>query len=1250
MAQHWQGYDAAHTSDFINKIRERVEGGSSFVPIIGAGFSAPAGSPLIHELQDYLQRCICLSLGIDQTSSDDTPTSNWNPRAHAWPPVVDRLRMHPPTPWIELLRQRESKLHENGDKEALATCRHALANFLDYRSQLDFLAHLTFPKRDQPRYDPNDFSQDVIDAFWNHALKGSKPALCHTMLGSLAGALRINLILTTNFDDLLERGFAAVRNPLTTITVPLGAPLPKREAFQGERGLVKLHGSKYAVRADHSLIRPPTSDECQDFLDCIQTAPHTGQRIDFLVLGLGASEMRLISLIQRYLRKHTDSHVYWLTYTHKEHEDVHRAFRSNPRLFTFQHTQVGLFLLHIYQELRWAIPARHCIFPSASRTPQPPLRPQHIEPKAAFPTLPAVYAERIINTAKSFHATGTAYVTSQLGEVYRAIECNSKYHCLWIDMTDIASTSHFLEVLLEAMHFRLGIEDWIPPISTDARSNYSAEFERLMKSTGRDWLIFVNLRETPGANFGHDWLSGNREHSLEFAEALTEVAELSSSGRIRFVVAHRFKNRGEDNFLEYIKHENWESLKFGSNLPQPPLNSIEADLKGLSDRQCLYLHHLVLFNRARLPASIANQDIRSTIDGTGTCIDLDDVRELLARLEKIGAARYKPGGLLWLNTTWRDNARQFFADQEKYKRNTPKIHRRIAEHYEALTDASDSPQAALEAVYHFCQAARSSLEVDGMLKDAIKSIRAAQAVLVAGRELIQTRGFAKGSCRKIEQIADSLVLVRPNGASKEEWDSYLRSVRHFWIACAETMRDIAREVAADDKSYLRHRYAGLLRCARLEAEDADDRGAVLKYLLGTEGLGRKVQPSGTSFKLFSDGAKRLNEVTELQVSRLVDTCGDIAEQWRWYRWLGMLGAASRSYSMAVRALNHVLGMEWSEEIRNVVLNDIERSISVKEKLELARLREQASSLMLLHASVMDRLETLGLEAIPVLDGRNVAKGQACMALRLLEGVRHRTEPGDLETLALANWAEVRSLMHLSVCESRDGEWKEAFGLLARAEARLRVSDHRRLDSELGLVDLYRAEISLRRASSEMEANTAGALGFVHDSIRFLDRAEPVLRSRRRNVWWTTWFLERRMQTVVLSLEVFRRQGGVGAIPFLGLEACSRMSPTVPEICLLDCMRMVRYDSYRLATAVDAFRSCYERFVVLDEANELPNRKRCFAELFRDAVQTLVQVHAGRLRFNSDRPDDVVSQYVTAVVETGNKWLRARECDFRVKGS
>ncbi|MBZ0214688.1 MAG: hypothetical protein K8H99_12880, partial [Nitrospirae bacterium] len=105
MAKHWQGYDAADTSGFINKIRERVEGGSSFVPIIGAGFSAPAGSPLIHELQDYLQRCICLSLGIDQTSSDDTPTSNWNPRAHAWPPVVDRLRMHPPTPWIELLRQ-----------------------------------------------------------------------------------------------------------------------------------------------------------------------------------------------------------------------------------------------------------------------------------------------------------------------------------------------------------------------------------------------------------------------------------------------------------------------------------------------------------------------------------------------------------------------------------------------------------------------------------------------------------------------------------------------------------------------------------------------------------------------------------------------------------------------------------------------------------------------------------------------------------------------------------------------------------------------------------------------------------------------------------------------------------------------------------------------------------------------------------------------------------------------------------------
>ena len=57
------------------------------------------------------------------------------------------------------------------------------------------------------------------------------------------------------------------------------------------------------------------------------------------------------------------------------------------------------------------------------------------------------------------------------------------------------------------------------------------------------------------------------------------------------------------------------------------------------------------------------------------------------------------------------------------------------------------------------------------------------------------------------------------------------------------------------------------------------------------------------------------------------------------------------------------------------------------------------------------------------------------------------------------------------------------------------------DTRRNLRKLYFEDPDRAAQSSEMRRVTALA----NDAMRFLDRAEPVLLERRRNVWWNTWF-------------------------------------------------------------------------------------------------------------------------------------------------
>jgi hypothetical protein len=295
-------------------------------------------------------------------------------------------------------------------------------------------------------------------------------------------------------------------------------------------------------------------------------------------------------------------------------------------------------------------------------------------------------------------------------------------------------------------------------------------------------------------------------------------------------------------------------------------------------------------------------------------------------------------------------------------------------------------------------------------------------------------------------------------------------------------------------------------------------------------------------------------------------------------------------------------------------------------------------------------------------------------------------------------------------EKKDGMPQTAMGLLGDAEATLRVSEPGRHSSDIALIELYRADARLMEAESvqiqvgpppirfsefcqklakdeqknwtlenwkrdcaalwwsytgrerdkseqtdpspvEKELRRASAL--VSDAIRFLNRAEPILQERRRNVWWTTWFFERKLRSIAYSVwaSVFE----IGApIPYLGLEAAMRNSDTAADTLLDDTKRMIRVDAYRLATVVEAYASCalaLKMRLMLDPRSiPLPHRQKTMVNKLGDALYRLRRVRDARDGRESPIPEGAEMdkdglEYIDLVLKNCNEIKEHLEYDF-----
>ena len=103
---------------------------------------------------------------------------------------------------------------------------------------------------------------------------------------------------------------------------------------------------------------------------------------------------------------------------------------------------------------------------------------------------------------------------------------------------------------------------------------------------------------------------------------------------------------------------------------------------------------------------------------------------------------------------------------------------------------------------------------------------------------------------------------------------------------------------------------------------------------------------------------------------------------------------------------------------------------------------------------------------------------------------------------------------------------------------------KRLEEDANTRNAERAEAAARKIETEgpeakrkkrdqsgiVRQPLAEVASRAYDAIRFLDRAEPILRDRRRNVNWTTYYFELRLRAISLILWSSIVQKGPHSLP------------------------------------------------------------------------------------------------------------------------
>lgn len=259
----------------------------------------------------------------------------------------------------------------NSPTSYAAICEKALRSLCDWRATLQFLSTLR-SSHDPELLSMEEPDQSVIDSFNVHITRDKKPNLTHMMIAQLSMSARIRVVLTTNFDSLLETAFESFGRQLAVIPVGIHDTLPHPDLIHQNDCVVKLHGDCHETRADFTLDDEPAPEDKRRFFHYVRgkfpafefPAGTPEERFipsQLLVIGYSGSDTRCNDMIKYVLDSDKDATVYWICHSQRDLDRLTQRFSeedySGGRIIATVTERPDLLLYDFYQKLTLTLPS-----------------------------------------------------------------------------------------------------------------------------------------------------------------------------------------------------------------------------------------------------------------------------------------------------------------------------------------------------------------------------------------------------------------------------------------------------------------------------------------------------------------------------------------------------------------------------------------------------------------------------------------------------------------------------------------------------------------------------------------------------------------------------------------------------------------------------------------------------------------------------------------------------------------------------
>ncbi len=319
--------DRANGLTAFDTIRSECwRGGRPLVPLFGAGLSADSGIPTTRPIEEYLHRLWCwLQINVVETLG----------KASGQRDASDLIREY---------LTRNGWPYRNVVNAEWATSSALSSYWEDNRHRLAFGKWWKWLDR------LTNSDKELMEGLFNKLVRHATPNTAHQYAAFLAKSMNWRLILTTNFDSLIEVALREEQLGFTVFELPESGPLPEPGLVTGNPSVIHLHGGAFGLLAGGLLDVPLDFRSMRRFLEYID------KDALLLVLGYGGGDHRVVGLIEEHAERskrssETAPAVLWVVRDEATKIEWRNPLYAHTNIVWEKYWDGGSFLQELYGRL-----------------------------------------------------------------------------------------------------------------------------------------------------------------------------------------------------------------------------------------------------------------------------------------------------------------------------------------------------------------------------------------------------------------------------------------------------------------------------------------------------------------------------------------------------------------------------------------------------------------------------------------------------------------------------------------------------------------------------------------------------------------------------------------------------------------------------------------------------------------------------------------------------------------------------------